>query len=281
MYQLLDGKKLAAPIIEHVAQTILSEGIEPQLAVVLVGSDPASHLYVRLKKRACKEVGIGFSKYLINESEPEEKIIETIRFLNANTDIDAVLIQMPLPGKFNQDRVLEALDYRKDVDGFHRTNIQRYLAGKPQKILPGLALAIWNLIAGSGEEHYAGKNAVIVAKSESFTKATAKLLSDRGLRVTIARPDDTALAEKTRDAAVLITAIGKPLSITEDMVKKDAVIIDVGISATEKGTTGDVDFVQVAPKASFITPVPGGVGPMTIAMLLANTLSLAQMRKTK
>jgi len=279
MFKLLDGKKLAQAITEQVAKEIIEENLEPQLGIVLVGDNPASHLYVKLKEQAAKVVGIVLHKYLIPESEDEQKIIDAVRFLNDDPDIDAVLIQVPLPKKFDQNRILEELDYRKDVDGFHRKNVERYVSGKQQHILPGLTLAIWNLIAASGEEHYKGKKALIIGKSANFLLPTQRFLHGQGLVVDVVRSGDPNLMQKSREADILITAIGKPKSITADMVKEGAVVIDIGISTVDGKTVGDVDFKNVAPKTSYITPVPGGVGPMTIAMLLYNTLQIAKLRR--
>ena len=276
---LIDGKKIAANIITQVTKLIVEKALEPHLAVVLVGNDPASEVYVKLKEKACRKAGIVFHKYLIDEHESEEKILETITFLNKDPEIDAILIQLPLPKKFNQQRVIDAMDYRKDVDGFHPKNIEQYLAGMPQKILPGLSLAIWNLIESTGKENYGGKQALIIGKSDAFTEPTKKLLEDQTIHADIAHPNDPALSKKTREAHIIVTAIGKPNSITADMVSDGSIIIDVGINKLPDGTiVGDVDFKNVAPKTSYITPVPGGVGPMTVAMLLYNTTILARER---
>lgn len=276
--QLIDGKKIATKIIDDVANQIVEANIRPQLAVLLVGNDPASELYVKLKEKKCAQTGILFNKYLIDENKPEQEIIDTIDFLNKDPEIDAILIQLPLPKKFDQEKIITAMDHKKDVDGFHPVNIKRYLDGKKQHILPGLSLAIWNLIASTGKENYIDKNAIIIAKSEHFTLPTKKLLSDQKINVSIVRPNDSDLKDKCLEADIIITAIGKPNSITKDMVKKDAIIIDVGINKVGKKTVGDVDFNNVAPITSYITPVPGGVGPMTIAMLLFNTVALARER---
>lgn len=276
MYKIIDGKALAEEAIGDVQRKISAAGIEPGLAVILVGNDPASRLYVKLKEQACKRVGIFFHKYLIDESAPESEVLETIKFLNADPGVDAILIQVPLPKKFDQAKIIEALDYRKDVDGFHRRNMESLLSGKPQHILPGLALGIWNLIASCGEEHYKNKQAVIISKSDEFSKPLAKLLDQRGIASAIIKPDDQKLSAQASRADILITAVGRPDFITAEMVKDGAVVIDVGINKKNSQTVGDVDFADVAPKTSFITPVPGGVGPMTVAMLLYNTWLLAK-----
>jgi len=276
--QLIDGKKIAADIISEIANQIVEENMRPQLAVLLVGNDPASELYIKLKEKKCTETGIIFDKYLIDESQSEKEILDTIDFLNKDPEICAILIQMPLPEKFDQEKIINKLDYKKDVDGFHPTNIKRYLEGKKQYLLPGLSLAIWNLITSTGKENYENKKALIIAKSENFTLPTKKLLSEQNIHADIAHPDDEDLKNKCLESDILISVIGKPNFITKDMVKKDAIIIDVGISKVGNKTVGDVDFENVAPITSYITPVPGGVGPMTIAMLLFNTVVLARKK---
>lgn len=278
MYHLIDGKQLATTIIDGITKAIIDEGLEPQLAVILVGDDPASHLYVKLKEQACKKAGIVFNKYLIDANAPEEELLRTVQFLNVDPDIDAILIQLPLPAHFDQQRIIDAMDHRKDVDGFHKKNIEALLAGKKQHILPGLALGIWKLIESTGEKNYSGKHALIVSKSEEFSRPLAALLRMHSIESAHLRPDAPNLSEATRAADILITAVGKPNFITSDLVKKDVTIIDVGINKIDGRTVGDVDFDNVAPTTSFITPVPGGVGPMTVAMLLYNTLILARER---
>lgn len=280
MYKLIDGRALADSIIEDVAKRIVEDNLEPQLAVVLVGGDSASHIYVNLKEKACERVGIVFHKYLIDEDEKEEKILDTIKFLNNDSDTDAVLIQLPLPTKFNQQKIIDALDYRKDVDGFHKKNIERLKHGKKQYILPGVSQGIWNLIESTGE-NVKDKEALIISKSDEFRTLTQIILQNNGLCVHCIKPDDPHLAEQAQIADILIPAIGISNSITEDMVKEGAIIIDVGINKKNGKTVGDVDFKNVAPKTAHISPVPGGVGPMTVAMLMYNTMLLAKEKTTK
>lgn len=281
MYHLIDGKKIADEIIEQVSKEVLEKKLEPHLAIILVGTDPASQLYVKLKSEAAKKAGIELHLYRIDEDASEQSILDTIAFLNKDADRDAILIQLPLPPRFNQQKILDALDYRKDVDGFHKKNIASLLAGKPQRILPGLALGIWKLIESTGPEHYEHKTALIIGKSDEFSLPLMELLRQRGLHPERIRPSDERLIELSQKTDILITAIGKPKSITTEMVKNNAIVIDVGINKVDGKTVGDVDFENVAPKTSFITPVPGGVGPMTVAMLLYNTVRLAEERSKK
>lgn len=281
MYQLINGKKIADEIIEQVSKEVLEKKLEPHLAIILVGTDPASQLYVKLKSQAAKKAGIELHTYLIDEDASEQSILDTIVFLNADPEIDAILIQLPLPPKFDQQKIIDALDYRKDVDGFHKKNITSFLTGKPQHILPGLALGIWKLIESTGPEHYEHKSALVISKSDEFSLPLMELLRQQGLYAGRARPSDERLLELSQKADILITAEGRPKSITAEMVKNNAIVIDVGINKVNGKTVGDVDFDGVAPKTSFITPVPGGVGPMTVAMLLYNTLRLAEERNKK
>ncbi|MBI4090746.1 MAG: bifunctional 5,10-methylenetetrahydrofolate dehydrogenase/5,10-methenyltetrahydrofolate cyclohydrolase [Candidatus Komeilibacteria bacterium] len=279
MYRLIDGKKLADEIIAEVRAQIIEKKLEPHLAIILVGTDPASELYVKLKSQAAKKAGIELHLYRIDEDASEQSILETIAFLNTDQEIDAILIQLPLPKKFDQQKILDALDYRKDVDGFHKKNIASFLAGKPQHILPGLSFGIWKLIESTGPEHYKHKSALVISKSDEFSLPLMELLRQKGLTATTVKPSDARLIELSQKADILISAVGIPKSITRDMVKDGAILIDVGINKIKGKTVGDVDFANVAPKTSFITPVPGGVGPMTVAMLLYNTLRLAAERK--
>ncbi len=280
MYKIIDGKKLAADIIAEVTEAIVDEGLEPQLAVILVGDDPASLLYVKLKEQACKKAGIGFHKYLLTENTSEADVLATVQFLNDDPQIDAILIQLPLPKHLDQQKIIDAMDYRKDVDGFHKKNIESLLAGKKQHLLPGLPLGIWTLLASTGLEQYEGKEALIISKSEEFSKPLAALLALNMVKSGVIRPDDPQIASAAKAADIIITAVGKPLWLRNTMIKEGSIIIDVGISKKDGRTLGDVDFDSVAPKTSFITPVPGGVGPMTVAMLLFNTVLLARQRKS-
>lgn len=275
---LIDGKKLAETITAEVTQHIVDDGVSPQLAVILVGDDPASHLYVKLKKEAAARAGIELHTYLLAGDVPEAEVLATIDFLNKDADVDAMLIQLPLPKKFDTQKILDAMDYRKDVDGFHAKNIKRLLAGKEQHIMPGLALAIWTLIASTTAENYLNKTALIISKSDEFAIPLQIILERQTITATIAKPSDPHLKKLAAAADILISAIGKPCSITADMVKQGGIVIDVGISKEKGKTVGDVDFANVAPKTSFITPVPGGVGPMTVAMLLYNTWLLSKER---
>ncbi len=272
---MIDGKKLAENIQVEISKKIFQKGIHPSLAVVLVGDDPASKLYVNLKKKASQKVGIDFHEYLLAEKSTEQEVLETIDFLNKDETVDAILIQLPLPEHLDTNKIIQAMDPAKDVDGFHPTSIKNFLE-EQSGFVPGLALGIYKLIE-STEEELDGKNATIVAKSDILYQPVAKLLNDQGVSTTIVRPDASNLKDETLKADILITACGQAFFIKEDMVKQGAIVIDVGTNKIDNDyIVGDVDYTPVFQKAKFITPVPGGVGPMTVAMLLYNTLQLAE-----
>ncbi|MDD5749686.1 MAG: tetrahydrofolate dehydrogenase/cyclohydrolase catalytic domain-containing protein [Patescibacteria group bacterium] len=278
MEKILDGRALAQEIQNKIAQEIRAKKILPGLAVILVGDDPASHLYVNKKKKAAQEVGIDFHLYLLAADSSQEKIIEVIKFLNQDEKINAILVQLPLPKHLDTNTVIKAIAPQKDVDGFHPKNIQDFLADKAL-ITPGLPLGILRLLEKSGQA-LTGKQAVIVSKSEIFFQPMAKILADRQMSVLSVKPDSADLQKLCQSADVLIVSCGLPFFIKADMVKPDAIIIDVGTNKIDNDyVVGDVDYSAVFDKVKFITPVPGGVGPMTVAMLLYNTLKLAENKK--
>lgn len=276
MSKIIDGKLLAEQIQNDIYRQIKNKGLAPELAVILVGDDPASRLYVSLKKKAAQEVGIEFHEYLFNANTPQDKILECIDFLNKDKNIDAILVQLPLPKALDTDKIIQKINPAKDVDGFHPANIKKLLAGQTD-FVPGLPLGIIKLLESTGE-NLAQKSALIIAKSKIFYEPLAKLLKDKNIIATIASPKDPDLKTKTLKADILITAIGQPFFVTADMIKKDAIVIDVGTNKVGDYTVGDVDYTAAFEVTSHITPVPGGVGPMTVAMLLYNTLKLAEKK---
>lgn len=272
--QIIDGKKLAEEIKNNIKKEIKKLGSKPGLATILVGSDPSSHLYVKLKQRACDEVGIHNEVYLYFASSEEETIIEQIKKLNKRGDIHGILVQLPLPEHLNENKIIKSIDPKKDVDGFHPENIQKFLDKKPY-ITPGLAWGILKLIESTGK-NLTDKKAVILCNSDTFAAPIEKILQDKNVITEHIHPENPNLNKKTKSADILIVAIGCPNFINKAMVKNGAIIIDVGTNRTEEGVVGDVDFKSVKKMDGFITPVPGGVGPMTIAMLLKNTLEIAK-----
>ncbi|HBP00149.1 MAG: Bifunctional protein FolD [Candidatus Uhrbacteria bacterium GW2011_GWF2_41_16] len=275
MTHIINGRKLAVKIRMQVKKRISSLAHIPGLAVLLVGDDPASHTYVRLKEKACKEAGIFFEKHLYPSNVKEENILSDIATLNERTDIHGILVQLPLPHQ-NTDRMIAAIDPQKDVDGFHPENIRRLDTDKPGIISP-VALGIMKLIT-STEKSFQGCSAVIIA-SPLFAHPIEVLLREYGIVSTIVSAQDPLLKEKTKTADILIVAVGKPNLITRDYIKSGAVVIDVGTTRVDNHIVGDVDRTSVESIAGWLTPVPGGVGPMTVALLLVSILKAYQLQK--
>lgn len=275
MAQIIDGKKISREIKEELRDRVAElkkEGVERCLAVIQVGNDPASSVYVRNKKKACEYVGIRSLSYELPEETTEEKLLELIEELNNRPDVNGILVQLPLPGHINEDRVLLAISPEKDVDGFHPVNVGNLSIGRPGYVSCTPAGVI-QLLKRSGIE-IQGKECVVLGRSNIVGKPMAMLLLRESGTVTVCHSRTKNLKEVTRRADILVAAIGKPKFVGADFVKEGAVVIDVGINRKEDGKLcGDVDFEAVEPKASAITPVPGGVGPMTIAMLMANCVN--------
>lgn len=280
--QVIDGKAIARQIQSELAEEVIeflqNNSVAPCLAAVLVGDDPASHVYVRNKRRACEQVGIDSQLHQLPADASQEDLLKLVARLNRDDAVHGILVQLPLPPHIDTDLVLRAVNPAKDVDAFHPENVGRLVQGMP-RFIPCTPHGIQQLLVRSGIET-AGKHAVVVGRSDIVGKPVALLLAARGTggdaTVTLCHSRTTDLAEHCRRADILIAAIGKPQFITGDMIKPGAAVIDVGINRTDEGLVGDVDYQAAAQVAGHITPVPGGVGPMTIAMLLGNTLRAAQ-----
>lgn len=273
MAKIIDGKSLAQKIQQSLSEEIFKNSLNPSLAVILIGNDPASRLYVNLKKKACQSVGIDFHEYLLTEDITQDKVLEVIDFLNKDKKVDAILVQLPLPKHLDTDKIIQALDPKKDVDGFHPTNIKKLLDGKSD-FVPGLPLGIIKLLEAT-EEDLNNKSAVIVAKNYVFFQPLTKVLANKNIKAQLVEPKNPDLEKICSQADILIVAVGQAFFIKEAAIKKDAIVIDVGTNKISEGhVVGDVDYSAVFKKASHITPVPGGVGPMTVAMLLYNTVRL-------
>ena len=272
MYQVIDGKKISQEIKDELrekAARMREQGIERTLAVVQVGADPASSVYVRNKKKACEYVGVRSLSYELPEETGEEELLGIIRELNEREDVNGILVQLPLPSHINEERVLLAISPEKDVDGFHPVNVGNLSIGRPGYVSCTPAGVI-QLLKRSGIS-IQGKECVVLGRSNIVGKPMAMLLLRENGTVTVCHSRTENLREITRRADILVAAVGKPRMVDETYVKDGAVVIDVGIHRDEDNKLcGDVDFESVAPKTSYITPVPGGVGPMTIAMLMAN-----------
>ena len=280
MAKLISGKAVSAAlrtqIREETAALRENHGIHPGLAVVLVGNDPASQIYVRNKQKACEEVGFRAFEYRLNENSTQEQLLDLIRVLNKDDKVHGILVQLPLPKHIDEQTVILTITPEKDVDAFHPMNVGRIMIGN-YEFLPCTPAGVMELIDSTGVD-LNGANCVVVGRSNIVGKPMAMLLLHRNATVTICHSRPRNLAEVCAGADILVSAVGKPHFIRADMVKDGAVVIDVGMNHDENGKLcGDVEFAEVEPKASYITPVPGGVGPMTITMLLKNTLHAAKL----
>lgn len=279
MTEILDGKKLSLKITEELKKEVSNLQKKPKLAVILVGNDPASQIYVKNKQKKAEEIGFESLVIPLPEDISEENLLEHIYILNEDNNINGILLQLPIPKHLNQQRILEAIEPIKDVDGFTTYNFGRLALGYKPYAIPCTPKGIIKLI----EEYninIEGKNALVIGRSNIVGKPISLLLQQKNATVTMAHSKTKNLKELALNSDVIISAIGKPKMITADFVKDGAIIIDVGINRDENGLCGDIDFKEVAPKASFITPVPGGIGPMTIAMLMENTLNLYKIQQT-
>ena len=278
---LLNGKELAQKLQQEMTQEVTElkeKGLQPGLAVILVGEDPASQVYVRNKERAANNIGMYSVVYRLPETTSEADLITKIEELNHDDKVHGILVQLPLPKHINEDLVLDTIDPAKDVDGFHPMNLGNLFAGKPTMI-PCTPAGIMELIKLSGLD-LAGKNAVIIGRSNIVGKPMAHLLLQANATVTICHSKTKDLPKVAKQADVLVVAIGRANFVTADFVKEGAVVIDVGINRDENNKlTGDVKFDEVAPLTSYITPVPGGVGPMTITMLMRQTIEAAKRKE--
>lgn len=273
----IDGKALAERVRAQVAEEVEAFGKPVCLATIVVGDDPASHVYVGSKHKASHEAGIDSRDHRFPAATPETEILDLIAELNADDDVDGILVQLPLPEHMDEPKVLRSVDPAKDVDGFHPSNAGLLFLGEPF-LVPATPSGVMVMLAEHGVE-LKGKEAVVIGRSEIVGKPMSMLLLAEHATVTICHSRTANLAEHTRRADVLVAAVGRPGIVTPDMVKPGATVIDVGVNRTEAGLVGDVD-PAVFDVAGLMTPVPGGVGPMTIAMLLRNTLTAAQHRRS-
>lgn len=272
--KIIDGKKISEEMRLSIAEAVKNrkEGTRaPGLAVIIVGNNPASRIYVNNKKKACEICGFYSVEYALDENADENELLELIEKLNRDENIDGILCQLPLPSHIDENKVIDAIAPEKDVDGFSPVNTGNLLSGKPC-FAPCTPAGVVEMLKTEGIE-IAGKHCVIVGRSNIVGKPAALLMLQENATVTVCHSKTKLLAEEVRRADIVIAAIGKANFITADMIKEGAVVVDVGINRLESGkVTGDVDFEAVSEKASYITPVPGGVGPMTITMLMKNTL---------
>jgi methylenetetrahydrofolate dehydrogenase (NADP+)/methenyltetrahydrofolate cyclohydrolase len=276
--RLIDGNALAASVRGKLAErveTLKTQGVTPGLTVILVGADPASAVYVRNKVAACEKVGMHSVKIELPADVAQQVVLDKIAELNGDAAVHGILVQLPLPRHFDSELVLEAIAADKDVDGFHAENVGALMQGQP-RFIPCTPYGVMKMLESAGVD-LKGAEAVIVGRSNIVGKPMAMLLMAAGATVTVCHSQTRDLAFHTRRADIVVAAVGKPRMITGDMLKPGAVVIDVGINRTEDGKLcGDVDFESAKEVAGAISPVPGGVGPMTITMLLANTLEAAE-----
>ncbi|TAL53450.1 MAG: bifunctional methylenetetrahydrofolate dehydrogenase/methenyltetrahydrofolate cyclohydrolase FolD [Nanoarchaeota archaeon] len=269
---IIDGKKLAMEMEQELKEIVEGLKRKPGLGVILAGENPASQIYVKNKQAACKRVGIISKRIDLPKTASEKQVIDAIDDYNNDPEVDGILLQLPLPDHMDEKKVMDSISADKEVDGFHLENLGKLVAGR-KGIRPCTPNGVMKLL-----DHYKisieGKHAVVLGRSNIVGKPMALLLLERNATVTICHSRTRGIKEHVKSADIVVSAIGKPKFVTEDMVKHDAILIDVGINRVDGKVVGDIDFENVSQKASYISPVPGGVGPMTIAMLLENTMEL-------
>ena len=281
--ELINGKELAKEIrtnLKAKVEELKKENIYPKLAVIMVGDDKASNVYVRNKSKACNEIGIEFEEYLKDSNTTQEELIDLIKELNERKDVNGILLQSPIPKGLDIREAFNTIDYKKDVDGFNPVNVGKLAIGEDSFI----SCTPYGVIKMLEKYNITveGKRAVIIGRSNIVGKPLIQCLLNKNATVTVCHSRTKNIKEITKDADIIVAALGKAKFVTEDMVKDGAVVIDVGINRNEEGKlVGDVDFENVSKKASYITPVPGGVGPMTIAMLMNNVVKAAELQNNK
>ena len=277
MARIIDGKLIAAQLCKDClsrSEKLLADGIRPKLDVIIVGNDPASHQYVNSRAADCAAVGLASTVHSLNEDTKQSELIELIETLNADDNVHGILLQMPLPKHMNPDEVISHISMQKDVEGFHPMNVGALVSGKPA-FAPCTPSSIMQLIRSTGID-MSGKNAVVVGRSNVVGRPAAMLLLKESATVTICHSRTIDLKEHTLNADILVAAVGVPNLITGDMIKPGAIVIDAGINRVDGKTVGDVEFETAKDVAGFISPVPGGVGPVTRTILLMNTLEACE-----
>lgn len=273
---ILDGKKCSQEILDKIKEKVdnlkNSNKRVPGLAVIIVGNNPASKIYVNSKVKACEKVGFYSKAIFLDENISQAELLENIQALNNDKNIDGILVQLPLPKHLNEDEICNAIDTSKDVDGFKAENLGKVMLGKEDGMVPCTPQGIMYLLDSIKDINLYGMNGVVIGRSNIVGKPISSLLINRGVTTTVCNSRTKNIEDVLRNADIIVAALGKPKFLKENMVKEGAIIIDVGINRVDGKLCGDVDFENVSKLASFITPVPGGVGPMTIAMLLNNTL---------
>ena len=277
MAEILDGKQLAKKIRSELKEEVIAlkkKNVNPKLAVIMVGEDKASKIYIKNKSKACEEIGIEYEEFLLDATITMETLLELITSLNKRKDIHGILLQSPLPAHLDINLAFETISPQKDVDGFNAVNLGK-LSLNQDCFVSCTPYGVIRMLEAY-DIPIDGKNAVIIGRSNIVGKPLSQCLLNKNATVTICHSKTKNIRELSKKADIIFTALGKPKFLTEDMIKENAVVIDIGINRTEEGIVGDVDFETVAKKASYITPVPGGVGPMTIAMLMNNVVKAAK-----
>lgn len=275
--ELLDGKELSLKIRGEIKQEVKTCLIRPSIAVIQIGDDEASNVYIKNKEKACSEVGIYFRHFKFDDQTPELTIINKIKELNNDEYVNGIIVQLPIPEKYNEKRILNSIINSKDIDGLTDINTGRLVNGK-KTLVPCTPLGIITMLKEYGIE-LAGKDVCIIGRSKLVGRPLLSLLLNEDATVTICHSKTEKLKDKTKNADIVIVAAGSPGLLTADMIKDGAVVVDVGINRVDDKLVGDVKFDEVSKKASYITPVPGGVGPMTIAMLLSNVITCYKNKK--
>ena len=279
---ILDGKKCSQEILDKIKEKVdnlkNSNKRVPGLAVIIVGNNPASKIYVNSKVKACEKVGFYSKAIFLDENISQVELLENIQALNNDKNIDGILVQLPLPKHLNEDEICNAIDTSKDVDGFKAENLGKVMLGKEDGMVPCTPQGIMYLLDSIKDINLYGMNGVVIGRSNIVGKPISSLLINRGVTTTVCNSRTKNIEDVLRNADIIVAALGKPKFLKENMVKEGAIIVDVGINRVDGKLCGDVDFENVSKLASFITPVPGGVGPMTIAMLLNNTLKAYDKR---
>ena len=275
--KIIDGRKIAEKIIIGLKSKVKALKEKPGLALVLVGNNPASEIYVNFKEKTCREAGFHCERFNLDKGASDTDLLKIVNHLNQKNEIHGILVQLPLPDGINENLIINSILAHKDVDGFTPTNLGSLVSGN-QILAPATARAVMSLIESTGIG-IAGKDAVVIGRSNIVGKPVAMMLLEKNATVTICHSRTKNLSEHTKKADVLVVAVGKPGLVTKEMVKPGAVVIDVGINRLDGKIVGDVDFENVKEIAGFITPVPGGVGPMTIAMLMENTLKAMELAR--
>lgn len=275
--KIIDGKMLALEVREKLRQEIKQKGLKPRLAVVLVGDNEASQIYVRNKRKAAEDIGLECEVHHLPAESTFEQVADLVKSLNANPKVNGIIVQMPLPQHLHSDKILRLIDERKDVDGFGLHNAGLLMQNQPSAMVAATPKGVLEMLRSTGIQ-LAGKHAVIIGRSNIVGRPLAALLLNQDCTVTVVHTLTKNIAEITKQADILVAACGCPKLVKASWVKDGAVVIDVGINRLDNHLCGDVDFDEVAPKAAFISPVPGGVGPMTIAMLLENTVEACEQQ---